>query len=73
MNEIKSARTLIKDVEFKNPSGAHGKAGSTSAHNELLNLIDSSSSYEEYIIKLNVWAAKRLKDGVLGLPSELRR
>ncbi|WP_416150205.1 T7SS effector LXG polymorphic toxin [Salipaludibacillus sp. HK11] len=35
--KIKELRTVISDVKFVNPNGAHGGLGSTKAHNELFN------------------------------------
>lgn len=41
--QIRDLRTVINDVEFVNLVGKHGQLGSTTAHNELLGIIDSSS------------------------------
>lgn len=73
MNDIKKFRTSISAIEFKNPYGIHGGEGSTTAHNEILHLIDTSSSYEDYVQKLNQWAKIRLKNGISDLPVGLRR
>ena len=73
MNDIKEMRTLISDIEFRNPHGVHGGLGSTTAHKEILRLIDGSSNYEQFVRLLNNWAEYRLRDGVLGLPEGLRR
>jgi hypothetical protein len=73
MDDIKEMRTLIDDVEFVNPPGVHGGRGSTKAHNEILKLIDESETYESFVSKLNAWARQRLKNGIIDLPSGLRR
>lgn len=73
MDDIKKFCTSIFEIEFKNPYGVHGGQGSTLAHNELLKLVDSSSNFEDYLSKLNIWAEHRLKNGVLDLPGGLRR
>jgi len=59
-------------VKFVNPSGFHGGLGSTIAHNELLNIIDSSLNYEMFVRRLNNWANYRLLGGVESLPEGLR-
>jgi hypothetical protein len=68
MEIIKKFRSKTSKVNFVNPPGRHGGKGSTKAHNELLKLIDSSNSFEEYIKKLNTWADKRLEGGRNSLP-----
>lgn len=52
--------------------GKHGQLGSTTAHNELLGIIDSSVDYDMFIRRLNNWANYRLKGGVDALPEGLR-
>ena len=42
--QIKDLRSLTKDVKFVNPKGVHGGRGATTAHNELLKIID----YDNY-------------------------
>jgi len=69
---IKETRTLIKDVEFINPGGKHGQNGSTTAHNEILDIINSSIDYDMFVRRLNTWADYRLKDGRNSLPQGLR-
>ncbi|WP_373651960.1 RHS repeat-associated core domain-containing protein [Schlesneria sp. DSM 10557] len=71
-DQIKEMRNLIKDTEFVNPVGRHGGKGSTVAHNELLEIIDSSTNYEQFVRRLQNWANYRLKGGVNALPSGLR-
>ena len=71
MEEIKLLRTKIEDVIFKNPPGYHGGPGSTKAHNEILDLIDRSNSYDEFKIKLIKWSENRLEGGSSSLPKGL--
>lgn len=52
--------------------GKHGQLGSTTAHNELLGIIDSSVDYDMFIRRLNNWANYRLKGVVDALPEGLR-
>ena len=70
--QIRDLRTSISDVEFINPVGKHGQLGSTTAHNELLGIIDSSIDYDMFTRRLNNWANYRLKGGVDALPEGLR-
>ena len=70
--QIRELRTAISEVKFVNPSGFHGGLGSTIAHNELLNIIDSSLNYEMFVRRLNNWANYRLLGGVESLPEGLR-
>lgn len=70
--KIRELRTAINDVEFVNATGAHGKLGSTQAHNEILDIIDSSKDYNMFVQKLNNWAKDRLKGGIDALPEGLR-
>ena len=70
--QIRDLRTAISDVEFINPVGKHGQLGSTTAHNELLGIIDSSIDYDMFSRRLNNWANYRLKGGVDSLPEGLR-
>src|SRR5690606_10394477 len=51
--EIANDRTPIGDVLFVNPPGRHGGPGSTTAHNEILDIIDSSGSKDEFRRRLN--------------------
>ncbi len=71
VDEIKRIRTKIEKVIFDNPPGFHGGPGSTKAHNEILDLIDSSKSYNEFRDKLIIWADKRLKGGKNSLPKAI--
>lgn len=73
MDDIKEMRSLIEDVQFINPRGVHGGRSSTKAHNEILKIIDSSYDYEEFAHRLNEWASRRMKNGILDLPEGLRR
>lgn len=73
MDDIKEMRSLTKDVEFVNPPGRHGRRGSTKAHNEILKIIDSAPNYDSFVNRLNEWASKRMKNGIMDLPEGLRR
>ena len=70
--EIKEIRTLIRDVKFVKPVGRHVGKGSTRAHNELLEIIDSSLNYGTFLRRLRNWANYRLEGGVNALPPGLR-
>ncbi len=70
--QIKDLRTLTSEVEFVNPSGTHGGRVSTTAHNELLKIIDTSNDYDTFVRRLNNWANYRLKGGVEALPEGLQ-
>jgi hypothetical protein len=67
-SQIRTLRTKISEVIFKNPPGLHGGKGSTKAHNEILKLIDESKDYDEFIEKLVIWSEKRLEGGSQKLP-----
>ncbi|MBL9014319.1 MAG: hypothetical protein JNL83_09085 [Myxococcales bacterium] len=68
---IRGLRTKIEEVAFKNPAGGHGLEGSTTAHNELLAIIDSSQSYGDFVRRLQNWAHYRLEGGAERLPGRL--
>ncbi|ACD23315.1 hypothetical protein FDE76_07465 [Clostridium botulinum] len=70
--QIKELRRSTKDVEFVNPKGKHGGKGSTTAHNELLKIIDSSLDYNTFKRRLNNWANYRLDGGIDSLPNGLQ-
>ena len=70
--QIKDLRSLTKDVKFVNPKGIHGGRGSTTAHNELLKIIDSSTDYDMFIRRLNNWSNYRLEGGIDSLPKGLQ-
>lgn len=70
--DIAEMRTPIKDVKFKNPPGEHGGEGSTTAHNEILKIIDGSPDYESFVKGLRGWADKRLIGGAAALPGRLK-
>ena len=81
MEDIKSNRSLTSQTSFINPTGRHGRIGSTTAHNEILDIIDSSLNYEDFERRLRTWADYRLPeieiDGVIypgsvRLPSNLQ-
>ena len=71
--DIADMRTPTEDVKFKNPPGVHGGEGSTTAHNEILNIIDSCSNYASFVTRLRNWADKRLVGGSAALPGKLKR
>ncbi len=73
VEQIKEMRTPIGEINFINPDGKHGGRGSTLAHNELLEIIDSSSDYEAFVRRLNEWANHRLEGGSKALPIKLQR
>jgi RHS repeat-associated protein len=70
--QIADLRTAISQVRFVNPAGRHGGFGSTTAHNELLGIIDSSTSYTQFVRRLQNWANYRLQGGVSALPAGLQ-
>ncbi|WP_172724126.1 MULTISPECIES: DUF4150 domain-containing protein [Neorhizobium] len=72
MSDIKDLRTLTSETGGINPDWVHGGVGSTTAHNELLNIIDNSLSREDFTRQLNNWANYRLTNGVNDLPPGLR-
>ena len=55
-----------------NPQGYHGGPGSTTAHNEILNIIDSSPDFVTFKTRLQQWANVRLKGGAGALPTGLQ-
>jgi len=70
--QIKEYRTPTRDVKFVNPNGSHGRKGSTTAHNELIGIIDSSPDFETFKRRLQNWANYRLEGGAEALPEGLR-
>ena len=70
--QIRDLRSPIKSVKFINPNGIHGGRGSTTAHNELLKIIDTSNDYRTFIRRLNNWANYRLENGIDMLPDGLK-
>jgi hypothetical protein len=72
VEQIAAMRTEIGQLRFKNPAGSHGDLGSGTWHNELLDLIDNSSSYNAYVQALRIWANDRLVGGAGALPPGLR-
>jgi|GEM_PF-818629 len=71
--QIAEMRTPTSRVEFKNPTGVHGGEGSTTAHNEILKIIDSANNYESFVTGLQDWADNRLEGGASALPGALKR
>ncbi len=72
MDDIKELRTLTSETKGINPDWVHGGIGSTTAHNELFNIIDNSLNREDFTRQLNNWANYRLTNGVNDLPPGLR-
>jgi hypothetical protein len=70
--QIAEMRTLISETKFVNPKGKHGGKGSTTAHNELLDIIDSSTDYDMFKRRLQNWANYRFDGGVDALPNGLK-
>lgn len=70
--QIAEMRTLISETKFVNPTGKHGAKGSTKAHNELLEVIDSSTDYDMFRRRLQNWANYRLDGGIDALPDGLK-
>ncbi|NMO94995.1 WXG100 family type VII secretion target [Paenibacillus lemnae] len=70
--QIADMRTLISETKFVNPTGKHGGKGSTKAHNELLEIIDSSTDYDMFKRRLQSWANYRFEGGVDALPDGLK-
>ncbi|MEH7666366.1 hypothetical protein V7419_06195 [Bacillus sp. JJ689] len=72
--QIQELRTPTKDVEFINPPGKHHRApGSKRAHNEILEIIDTSLDYNTFVRRLQMWSHYRYKGGVEGLPGTLKK
>ncbi|SFK92806.1 RHS repeat-associated core domain-containing protein, partial [Lysobacter sp. cf310] len=65
-------RTPTSTTGGINPNWRHGRTGSTSAHNEILGIIDSSLTFDDFKRRLNNWANFRLSNGINDLPSGLR-
>lgn len=59
-------------MKFVNPKGIHGGKGSTKAHNELLEAIDSPLDYNTFKRRLRNWANYRLEGGINALLKALR-
>ncbi|PWK14252.1 pre-toxin TG domain-containing protein [Tumebacillus permanentifrigoris] len=70
--QIAEMRTLISETKFVNPKGKHGGKGSTTAHNELLEIIDTSKDYAMFRRRLQSWADYRFEGGSEALPLGLR-
>lgn len=78
-SEITSLVSPTKSTFFRDPAtGAIGKHGrgsiSSHAHNEIGKIIDSSNSYDQFVRRLQNWAAysERLPNGLDDLPVGLR-
>lgn len=71
--QIWSMRNRTRDVKFSDPQGgSHGHDGSGTFHNELMRIIDTSNSFEEFRTKLQDLANRRLEGGAAALPEGLR-
>ncbi|WP_299095594.1 T7SS effector LXG polymorphic toxin [uncultured Metabacillus sp.] len=70
--QIIEMRTLISETKFVNPTGKHGGKGSTKAHNELLQIIDTSIDYDMFKRRLQNWADYRFEGGSDALPDGLK-
>jgi chemotaxis protein histidine kinase CheA len=70
--QIAEMRTLISDTKFVNPAGKHGGKGSTKAHNELLQIIDTSEDYDMFKRRLQNWSDYRFEGGSDALPDGLK-
>ncbi len=66
--QIWDLRTKTNEVRFMNPAGVHGGLGSATAHRELFRIIDESSSFADFKLRLQEWASRRLEGGVDSLP-----
>jgi hypothetical protein len=61
-------------VEFINPPGRHHRAPSSkSAHNEILEIIDTSLDNDTFVRRLQMWSHYRYKGEVEGLPGNLKK
>lgn len=69
--QIAEMRTLIAEVEFV-PAGKHSFFGSTTAHNEILAIIDTAQDFATFRQQLQLWAAERLVGGAEALPLGLK-
>jgi hypothetical protein len=65
-------RTPISQVRFKNPSAGHKGPGSQTAHNEILEIIDTSPDFATFRTRLQRGANDRLVGGADALPPGLR-
>ncbi|MDR0139280.1 T7SS effector LXG polymorphic toxin [Metabacillus idriensis] len=70
--QITEMRTVISQTKFVNPNGKHGGKGSTKAHNELLQIIDTSTDYDMFKRRLQIWADYRFEGGSEALPDGLK-
>lgn len=70
--QIAEMRTLISETKFVNPVGKYGGKGSTKVHNELLEIIDSSTDYNMFKRRLQNWANYRFDRGTEALPEDVK-
>lgn len=62
MEEIKFNRDIIATLDVINPTGHHGGNGSTTFHNELIEIIKSPTDYDDFKRRLHSWADYRLPE-----------
>ena len=70
--QIIELQSPISEVIFVNPIGQHGKRVSTTSHNELIEIIDTSPDFDTFKRRLQNWANYRLEGGAEALPEGLR-
>ena len=70
--QIAEMRTPISKVRLKNPAGGHKGEGSTTTHNQILKIIDSSPDFATFKSRLQNWVNDRLEGGADALPPGLR-
>ncbi len=69
--QIQELRTPTSEIRWQ-AGGAHGGLNSTTMHNEILALVDSSPDYATFVRRLREWADRRLVGGRAALPPGLR-
>ncbi|MBI3836667.1 MAG: hypothetical protein HY288_01870, partial [Planctomycetia bacterium] len=70
--QIAEMRTPTSKIRFKNPTGGHKGEGSTTTHNQIKKIIDSSPDFATFKTRLQKWANDRLEGGAGALPPGLR-
>jgi hypothetical protein len=68
--QIQKWRTPTSAVKWKG-GGAHGGLNSTTMHNEIIAIADSSSDFATFLSRLRAWAERRLEGGAQALPPGL--
>jgi hypothetical protein len=71
-NSTPTKQTFFLDKAGKSHPHSPSNPVASAAHDELGKMIDSSSSYAEYVKKLNGWAKTNLPNGVKDLPPGLQ-